>query len=73
MLRDLDPVETVKVVNDGVARHEAAGANLVLVESAIFSESHRARASAGLVRLLSKVTAIRHVGLFALRSDARMA
>ena len=65
VLRDLDPVETAKVVNDGVARIQAAGADLVLVDPQYSPRvTERAQSASQMVRLLSKVAAIRHVGLF---------
>ena len=65
VLRDLDPVETAKVVNDGVARIQAADADLVLVDPQYSPRvTERAQSASQMVRLLSKVAAIRHVGLF---------
>jgi lysophospholipase L1-like esterase len=65
VLRELDPVETAKVVNDGVARIQAAGADLVLVDPQYSPRvTERAQSASQMVRLLSKVAAIRHVGLF---------
>jgi lysophospholipase L1-like esterase len=65
VLRDLDPVETAKVVNDGVARIQAADADLVLVDPQYSPKvTERAQSASQMVRLLSKVAAIRHVGLF---------
>jgi lysophospholipase L1-like esterase len=65
VLRDLDPVETAKVVNDGVARIQAAGADLVLVDPQYSPRvTERAQSASQMVRLLSRVAEIRHVGLF---------
>ena len=65
VLRDLDPVETARLVNDGVARIQAAGADLVLVDPQYSPRvNERAQSASQMVRLLSKVAAIRHVGLF---------
>jgi lysophospholipase L1-like esterase len=65
VLRELDPVETAKVVNDGVARIQAADADLVLVDPQYSPRvTERAQSASQMVRLLSKVAAIRHVGLF---------
>jgi lysophospholipase L1-like esterase len=65
VLRDLDPVETAKVVNDGVARIQAAGADLVLVDPQYSPRvNERAQSASQMVRLLGKVAALRHVGLF---------
>jgi lysophospholipase L1-like esterase len=65
VLRDLDPVETAKLVNDGVARIQAAGADLVLVDPQYSPRvNERAQSASQMVRLLGKVAALRHVGLF---------
>jgi lysophospholipase L1-like esterase len=65
VLRDLDPAETAKIVNDGVARIQAAGADLVLVDPQYSPRvNERAQSASQMVRLLGKVAAIRHVGLF---------
>ena len=65
VLRDLDPVETTKVVSDGVARIQAAGADLVLVDPQYSPRvNERAQSAGRMVRLLGKVAAFRHVGLF---------
>ena len=65
VLRDLDPVETARLVNDGVARIQAAGADLVLVDPQYSPRvNERAQSASQMVRLLSKVAALRHVGLF---------
>ena len=65
VLRNLDPSETAKLVEEGVARIQAASADLVLVDPQ-YSPAVNAKAeSAGkIVQLLGKVAAIRHVGLF---------
>jgi lysophospholipase L1-like esterase len=65
VLRDLDPVETAKLVSEGVARIQAAGADLVLVDPQYSPRvNERPQSASQMVRLLSKVAAIRHVGLF---------
>ncbi len=65
VLRDLDPAETAKLVSDGVALIQAAGADLVLVDPQYSPRvNERAQNASQMVRLLSKVAAIRHVGLF---------
>jgi lysophospholipase L1-like esterase len=65
VLRNLDPSETAKLVEDGVARIQAAGADLVLVDPQ-YSPAVTAKAeSAGkMVQLLGKVAALKHVGFF---------
>jgi lysophospholipase L1-like esterase len=65
VLRNLDPAETVRLVEEGVAKIQAAGADLVLVDPQ-YSPAVNARAeSAGkMINLLSKVAELRHVGIF---------
>ena len=65
VLRDLDPAETAKMVSDGVALIQAAGADLVLVDPQYSPRvNERAQSASQMVRLLGKVAALRHVGLF---------
>lgn len=65
VLRNLDPAETAKVVEDGVARIQAAGADLVLIDPQ-YSPAVNAKAeNAGrMVKLLGKVAELRKVGVF---------
>jgi lysophospholipase L1-like esterase len=65
VLRNLDPAETAKTVEEGVARVQAIGADLVLVDPQ-YSPAVTAKAeNAGkMVRLLGKVAELRHVGIF---------
>jgi lysophospholipase L1-like esterase len=65
VLRDLDPVETAKVVSEGVGRIQAAGADLVLVDPQYSPRvTERAQSASRIVSLLGKVAALRHVGFF---------
>ena len=66
VLRNLDPAETAKLVEDGIARIQAAGADLVLVDPQYSPRGQRAaRESASkMVKLLGKVAELRHVGIF---------
>ncbi len=65
VLRNLDPVDTAKLVSDGVARIQAAGADLVLVDPQYSPRvNERAQSASRMVRLLGKVAALRHVGFF---------
>jgi lysophospholipase L1-like esterase len=65
VLRNLDPVETARLVSDGVAQILAAGADLVLVDPQYSPRvNERAQSASQMVRLLGKVAAIRHVGFF---------
>jgi lysophospholipase L1-like esterase len=65
VLRNLDPAETARMVEDGVARIQAAGADLVLVDLQ-YSPAVNAKAeNAGkMVKLLGRVAELRHVGIF---------
>jgi lysophospholipase L1-like esterase len=65
VLRNLDPSETAKLVEDGVARIQAAGADLVLVDPQ-YSPAVNAKAESAskMVQLLGKVAALKHVGFF---------
>jgi lysophospholipase L1-like esterase len=65
VLRNLDPSETAKLVEDGVARIQAAGADLVLVDPQ-YSPAVNAKAESAskIVQLLGKVAALKHVGFF---------
>ena len=65
VLRNLDPAETAKLVEDGVARIQAAGADLVLVDPQYSPRvTERAETANKMVNLLSKVAQLRHVGIF---------
>ncbi len=65
VLRNLDPVETAKLVSDGVAQIQAAGADLVLVDPQYSPRvNERAQSASQMVRLLGKVAVLRHVGFF---------
>jgi lysophospholipase L1-like esterase len=65
VLRNLDPAETARLVEDGIARIQAAGADLVLVDPQ-YSPAVNARAenASRMVQLLGKVAELRHVGFF---------
>ena len=65
VLRNLDPVETARMVEEGVARIQGAGADLVLVDPQYSPRvtEHGERASK-MVKLLGRVAQLRHVGIF---------
>jgi len=65
VLRNLDPAETAKMVEDGVARIQAVGADLVLVDPQ-YSPAVNAKAESAskMVGLLHKVAELRHIGIF---------
>jgi lysophospholipase L1-like esterase len=65
VLRNLDPADTAKMVEDGVARIQAANADLVLVDPQYSPRvTEHAESASKMVRLLSKVAQLRHVGIF---------
>ena len=65
VLRNLDPAETALQVEDGVARIQAAGADLVLVDPQYSPRvTERAESASRMIRLLDKVAELRHVGIF---------
>jgi lysophospholipase L1-like esterase len=65
VLRNLDPAETAKMVEEGIGRIQTAGADLVLVDPQ-YSPAVNAKAeNAGrMVKLLGRVAELRHVGFF---------
>jgi lysophospholipase L1-like esterase len=65
VLRNLDPTETAKMVDNGVARIQAAGADLVLVDPQYSPRVTEHAESAGqMVKLLGKVAELHHIGIF---------
>ena len=65
VLRNLDPAETALMVEDGVARIQAAGADLVLVDPQYSPRvNERADTANRMISLLGKVAELRHVGIF---------
>jgi lysophospholipase L1-like esterase len=65
VLRDLDPAATAKIVEDGVARIQASGSDIVLVDPQYSPRVYeRAESANKMVRMLTRVASIRHVGLF---------
>ena len=65
VLRNLDPDETAQLVGEGVARIQAAGADLVLVDPQYSPKVTEHQDSASrMVKLLGKVARLRHVGVF---------
>src|SRR5260370_530848 len=65
VMRNLDPNETAKLVEDGVARIQAAGADLVLVDPQYSPKvTERAESASRMLKLLGKVAELRHVGFF---------
>ena len=65
VLRNLDPDETANQVQDGVARIQAAGSDVVLVDPQYSPRVTEHPVSAGrMVKLLGRVAALRHIGIF---------
>ena len=65
VLRNLDPDETAKMVEDGVARIQTAGSDVVLVDPQYSPRVTEHPESAGkIVRLLGRVAQLRHIGIF---------
>jgi lysophospholipase L1-like esterase len=66
VLRNLDPGETVKLVEDGISRIQAAGGtDIVLVDPQYSPAVNQRKESAGkMVKLLGNVAELRHVGIF---------
>jgi len=66
VLRNLDPGDTAKMVEDGITRIQAAGdADIVLVDPQYSPRvTERPESVSKMVRLLGKVAELRHVGIF---------
>lgn len=65
VLRNLDPSETARQVEDGVARLQASGADVVLVDPQYSPRvTERPESARGMVKLLGRIAALRHVGIF---------
>jgi len=65
VLRNEDPGATAQLVADGVARIQAAGADLVLVDPQYSPAVNEHQESASrMIKLLGKVAQLRHVGVF---------
>ena len=65
VLRNLDPGETAKLVEEGIARIQAAGADVVLIDPQYSPKVNEHAESAGkMMKLLNKVAELRKVGIF---------
>lgn len=66
VLRNLDPGDTAKMVEDGISRIQSAGgADIVLVDPQYSPAVNQRKENAGkMVKLLGKVAELRHVGIF---------
>jgi len=65
VLRNLDPGETAKLVEEGIARIQAAGADVVLIDPQYSPRINEHAESAGkMMTLLNKTAELRKVGIF---------
>jgi lysophospholipase L1-like esterase len=65
VLRNLDPDETAKMVEDGVGHIQVAGSDVVLVDPQYSPRvNERPENASKMVKLLGKVAELRHVGIF---------
>jgi lysophospholipase L1-like esterase len=65
VLRDLDPDATAQLVQDGVARIQAGGADVVLVDPQYSPKVTEHQQGANrMIRLLGRVAQLRHIGVF---------
>lgn len=65
VLRNLDPAETARLVEEGVARIQAVGADVVLVDPQYSPRvNEHAEGASKMVKLLGKVAELRHIGIF---------
>jgi lysophospholipase L1-like esterase len=65
VLRNLDPVETQKQVDEGIGRIQAAGSDVVLVDPQYSPQVYqRAESANRMVRMLQKIAQLHHVGIF---------
>jgi lysophospholipase L1-like esterase len=65
VLRNLDPGETAKLVEEGITRIQAAGADVVLIDPQYSPRVNEHAESAGkMMTLLNKTAELRKVGLF---------
>ncbi|HEY0330373.1 MAG TPA: SGNH/GDSL hydrolase family protein [Rhodopseudomonas sp.] len=65
ILRNLDPADTAKMVEDGITTIQAAGADLVLVDPQYAPRvTEKAEKAGRMVQLLGRVAELRRVGFF---------
>lgn len=65
VLHNLDPDVTAKLVQDGVARIQAAGSDIVLVDLQYSPRiTEHPRSASRMVSALGKVARVRHIGIF---------
>jgi lysophospholipase L1-like esterase len=65
VLRGFDPAETEKQVEEGIARIQAAGSDVVLIDPQYSPRVYERAENAGrMVNLLHRIARLRHVGIF---------
>ena len=65
VLRNLDPADTARMVEDGISRIQSAGSDIVLVDPQYSPQvTQRAEKATKMVSLLGRVAELRHVGIF---------
>jgi lysophospholipase L1-like esterase len=65
VLRNLDVAETAKLVEDGVARIQASGSDIVLVDPQYSPRVNERAENAGkMIKVLGRIAELRHVGIF---------
>ena len=65
VLRNLDPSDTARLVEDGVLRIQAAGSDIVLVDPQYSPRViERPESASRMIKLLGRVAELRHVGIF---------
>ena len=65
VLRNLDPADTQKLVEDGVARIQGSGSDVVLVDPQYSPRvTERGESASQMVQLLRKVASLHHIGIF---------
>lgn len=66
VLRNLDPGETAKIVEEGISRIQASGGTDIVLVDPQYSPAvnQRAESAGKMVKLLGKVAELRHVGIF---------
>jgi lysophospholipase L1-like esterase len=65
VLRGFDPAETQKQIEEGIARIQSAGSDVVLVDPQYSPRVNERGESAGrMVNLLHRIASLRHIGIF---------
>jgi lysophospholipase L1-like esterase len=65
VLRNLDPDETANIVEDGVARIQATGSDVVLVDPQYSPRvTEHPESASRMVKVLGRVARLRHIGIF---------